>query len=565
MIAWGLETLLATSLLMLAVLVLRNPVRHAFGPAVAYAMWALPALRLVLPPLPGDWQLSGLIAPLFEHDETARIAFRMLPPDQAPTQIAQQAVATMVLDLADTPARSAILPPVAAADGASWLMIAIAVWIVGAVAFLGYHLITYRRFCARLERGTRRRYRIAGGRVEIIETDATGGPLAFGIWRKFVAFPSDFADRYDRDEQALALAHELTHHERGDLIANWVALVVLALNWFSPIAWRAFRSFRADQEMACDARVLAGKDAAVVHAYGRAIVRSAHGGAISAACHLHTINELKGRLRMLSIGKKSRGRIVAGSIGVAAMTLVGLGVTASGTAAAERLRAKVGTTIGVDLNAVDAVDAAAPVAPPAPTWTPQAKAPAAPVAPVAPVALPPSSAAQADLPTPPTPPAPPAPEAPGKIKRKVIVLDGNGSDGAPKLRRRVVIVNSSGDDVAETVGGLPGAFEVTELKCKPGQGDAHQMVLHDEKQGKHRMVICTNRIELLAESAAGKAARAQSYALDAREIERNAYRSALAGLRGARAAMTASGRGSEALKAIDEAIAEVESDLAKVN
>lgn len=271
---------------------------------------------------------------------------------------------------------------------------------------------------------------------------------------------------------------------------------------------------------------------------------------------------------MLSIGKKSRGRIVAGSIGVAAMTLVGLGVTASGTAAAERLRAKVGTTIGVDLNAVDAVDAAAPVAPPAPTWTAQAKAPAAPVppvVPVAPVALPPSSAAQADLPTPPTPPAPPAPEAPGKIKRKVIVLDGNGGDGAPKLKRRVVIVNSNGDDVAETVGGLPGAFEVTELKCKPGQGDAHQMVLHDEKQGKHRMVICTNRIELLAESAAGKAARAQSYTLDAREIERNAYRSALAGLRGARAAMTASGRGSEALKAIDEAIAEVESDLAKVN
>ena len=36
-----------------------------------------------------------------------------------------------------------------------------------------------------------------------------------------------------------------------------VALLVLALNWFNPVAWVAFRAFRADQELACDAAVAA--------------------------------------------------------------------------------------------------------------------------------------------------------------------------------------------------------------------------------------------------------------------------------------------------------------------
>ena len=57
------QALIASSLLMLLVLVLRDPVRRAFGPSVAYALWALPVLRLFLPPLPGDWRLSQLIAP----------------------------------------------------------------------------------------------------------------------------------------------------------------------------------------------------------------------------------------------------------------------------------------------------------------------------------------------------------------------------------------------------------------------------------------------------------------------------------------------------------------------
>ncbi len=296
----AIETFVATTLLMLLVLAIRGPVRKAFGAHMAYALWLLPVLRLLLPPLPGNWQLSGLIAPLTrEATEAPAVAMGVLNADTLPPGIDKSVLTQVDFEVAGHHAAAALVPPMQVAHGPSVALLLLGLWALGALAFLAYHLIAHSRYCRTLLNRARVDRTVAQGRVRVIETDAAHGPLAFGIFRKYVAFPRDFSERYDELERDLALAHELGHHVRGDLIANWVALVVLAIHWFNPIAWRAFRAFRADQEMACDALVLAGRAEALRHAYGRAIVKSAHGGAVSAACHLHTINEVKGRLRML--------------------------------------------------------------------------------------------------------------------------------------------------------------------------------------------------------------------------------------------------------------------------
>ncbi len=51
-LGWLIEALAASTLLMGLALLIRRPVREAFGPQIAYALWALPLLRLLLPPLP---------------------------------------------------------------------------------------------------------------------------------------------------------------------------------------------------------------------------------------------------------------------------------------------------------------------------------------------------------------------------------------------------------------------------------------------------------------------------------------------------------------------------------
>lgn len=515
MIGWLIEALIASAVLMTVVLVVRAPVRRAFGPNVAYALWALPVIRLVLPPLPQFHAWREAAAPV----------------------LAQRASETLTVYVFEPLAGSAAAP--AALFPALGLPLAV-LWGVGAVLFLGWHALSHRQFCRRMIAGSTRTER--AGAVEVIETEAASGPLAFGIFRRYVAFPRDFAERYDADERELALLHELGHHQRGDLIANWIALAVLALHWFNPLAWRAFRAFRIDQEMANDARVLAGRPAMDRHTYACAIIKAAHGGAVSAACHLHTIHDLKGRLRMLTTGSRSRLRLALGGTAVAALMIAGLAGTASGTAAAASVRAGVEKATGIDIARIDAKLQSASPAPPA---MPEG----------------------ADLPAPPAPPAgfvPPAdPVAPNRVKRiKIVKIDKDGNTISEDIKDM--------PDLAD----MPEMKDMPELKNMPdirsrrcgssgnGKGVVGENMIIDKSRGaKKIMVICTDRIERMASLNADRMVRAK-------DIQRRAFGQALESLRHSRESIMSDNalsaeRRSDALEGIDDAIREMEAERAQ--
>lgn len=491
MIGWLIEALVASTALMLLVLLLRAPVRRAFGPDIAYALWTLPVLRLAMPPLPAGWR-EAAAAPIGAASETITVYV------------------------------TAPLATAAAPDAFPMAAVLALLWIAGSIAFLLWHGIAHVRFCRRLLDRQVRGSEIDGG-IRLIETEAASGPLAFGVLRKYVAFPRDFVERYDQDERDLALAHELGHHARGDLIANWIALGVLALHWFNPVAWRAFRAFRADQEIANDARVLAGLSATARHTYACAIVKSAHGpkwgGPVSAACHLHTIHDLKGRLKMLTTTKTSRTRLLSGVAAIAVLTLAGLGVTASGTQAAETVRLKMENATGVKLAGF--------------------------------------AAPQAELPAPPAPPAPPTV---GEGDRDIATTTTTGPDGKTVKRTRIVIRDKDGKVRTETIDRDSTLADIPEISEKVCSGEpAKAMVVNEVKDGKRRIIICSNRIEKAA--ADGAAMAANSIA-----VQKNAMQAALSGLQSARAGIAGNkdmseAQRAEALKGIDEAIVEVTHEM----
>lgn len=318
MIAWLVETLIVTTALVLLVLVLRNPVRQTFGAKVAYALWMLPALRLVMPPVTALVPESSPIASV-AHSSGAL----------------SQLIRSRVVQL-DAPA-------LAATSGLSvnWPLVMAAFWLVGALAFAVWQVVSYRRFTRRILAGARvRRSPVKG--VKLLGSTGVSGPLAFGLRKRFIVFPHDALMRFDVEEHAMALAHELAHHRRGDLFANAFALVFLALHWCNPIVWIAHRAFRADQEMACDADVITAiRDQGLGHAYGRALVKCASGRDSLAICHLTTVDRLKRRLSMLSKKSPSRRRRYAGLAITGGVILSGLALTVSGQGMAAQMGAKV--------------------------------------------------------------------------------------------------------------------------------------------------------------------------------------------------------------------------------
>ena len=298
MSGWLGETLIATALLMAAVLLLRAPVRRAFGSGAAYALWLVPALRLALPPvkLPAIPEIVG----------------------SGSGEIVWAAAAA------------------AGAPAAGWLF---PIWAAGAAVFAAWQVVCYRRFVRRALAGAASEGGANG--VEVVRSDAVCGPAAIGLLTRRILLPCDFDARFTPAERELALAHEHVHHARGDLWANAAALGVLALHWFNPLAHRAYRAFREDQELSCDAAVIAAAGTEARAAYGAAMVKAAHDAfwkvqaAPKAACPMTRFCNLKRRLKMVGMHKKTRAASVGGALAVGALALAGLTLTATGGIAAE--------------------------------------------------------------------------------------------------------------------------------------------------------------------------------------------------------------------------------------
>lgn len=244
MMAWVVETLVGATLLMLLVLALRRPVARWFGAHAAYALWLLPALRMVLPGLPGWHPLYVPVA----HAQ-APVTFAMVDPATAAS-------------IASLPTPPIPAPAFAAAPGLvdSLPALLVALWLAGALVFAALQALRYRRFLARALASGDLISRSAG--IDVVVTAHVDGPMAAGLVRRRILLPADFLARYSPAERRLALLHEGAHHDRRDMAANVAGLAVLVLHWWNPVAHFAWVAFRADQELACDATVLAGAGAA---------------------------------------------------------------------------------------------------------------------------------------------------------------------------------------------------------------------------------------------------------------------------------------------------------------
>lgn len=359
MTGWIAETLFATTLLMLLVLLVREPVAKAFGPRVAYLLWMLPALRMVLPPLPAEIAPATMAAiPALTQAEIAAL-IAMAPPaaDAAP-----------------------------AIDWGAWLL---GLWLAGAGLHFAWHLISYRRFVTGILDNAVQLPWLDYGGIEVCASKAVKSPFASGVFVKTIVLPYDYRNRYSRDELRLAFSHETVHHLRCDMTANLAALAMLSLHWFNPIAWRAHRAFRIDQELACDAIVLANASPAERHAYGRALIKSTCDRLPVAACALGA-GDLKRRLRMMGMKERSPARIRAGGALAAVLVSGGLALTASGGLAAETTREAAEQVQTAVVDKVEKVAAVAPkpiqvalaipAAPPAPAPLPALAPPAPPPA-----------------------------------------------------------------------------------------------------------------------------------------------------------------------------------------
>ena len=299
MTEWLFDTVLASTALLLLVLLIRSSVARNFGASVAYWLWLLPAARLFMPVL------------------TEEVTVPALPAANA-----------FIESIRATPATYGQIA--ATEPSFNWLALGLSIWFGGAALLFIVQMVRYCSLRDEMLADATEIDRI--GDIRIIQSDRIGGPLAFGLFRRYIAVPDHFTRTFAPKERDLALAHELAHHRAGDLYANLAAFVFLCLSWFNPFAWIAWSAFRFDQEAACDARVLAGTDTGTRQHYGRALARAASSDrmpAMAMAMAQNSPRNIIERLRRLMMKDTSKRRLWTGRTAIFVAAAIALPLTAT--------------------------------------------------------------------------------------------------------------------------------------------------------------------------------------------------------------------------------------------
>lgn len=160
--------------------------------------------------------------------------------------------------------------------------------------------------------------------TDIRSSDVVSSPLLFGVLRPVIIVPVDFATRFSPSQQQLIIRHERVHLHRKDGLWNALALLTLCLFWFNPLVWLAVRSFRMNQELACDETVLNNSAKAVRVDYAKALVQCAGDAPYSNVLYptLGDKKTMMKRLEMISSPSKTSKRLTAAAL-LTAVALLG--------------------------------------------------------------------------------------------------------------------------------------------------------------------------------------------------------------------------------------------------
>lgn len=241
--AFLLQTLYVTGVGLL-LLAIKTLLKDKLSPRWQYAVWAVLALRILLPAYTGKYYV---LLPLPLWVETAKV---IVEPHWA-SAYTNVYEATQVT----SPIPWLTGAPVSLSD---WLFL---LYVVGVVVTLLWYLISWLRLCLLLRQGTpvpadvqeqieRIGKTYACKTCRAIELPGLPSPMVCGVFRPVLALPKGKA----LDDHVIL--HELLHLNYKDALQNVFWCFCRALHWCNPIVRLLLNRVGNDMESLCDQRVL---------------------------------------------------------------------------------------------------------------------------------------------------------------------------------------------------------------------------------------------------------------------------------------------------------------------
>lgn len=311
------EILLTSSVLILALLILREVFREKISRRVQYALWGLAALRLLIPgSLPGvDFSVLSVSKPARAQVEQ-RLEddpIYMLPVQRTELTLGSNA-----------PAEPAVILPiegryskVTSEKGTTITFYALSleealelIWAIGMGCMAAWMVWCNLRF-GRMLRKKRIPLELPECRYPVfLVEDGLVSPCLFGVFRPAVYLTPGALE--SNNTLRHVLAHEETHGRHRDPVWALLRSVCLAVYWFDPLVWWAAAASREDCELACDEGALARLGEKERIPYGQTLLRliplqKAAGGVLLTATTMTSDKKrMKERIMRIAENKKMK-------------------------------------------------------------------------------------------------------------------------------------------------------------------------------------------------------------------------------------------------------------------
>ena len=264
-----LELSWQAGLIALAVMAVRLVLRKKTSRRALCMLWALVALRLLLPvslTVESPVSLQAEEAPVsraYHAMQEARTSF----PEEAALALAESSGAAAAVVPTEPAAE-----PVTLRTFARWLPW---IWVIGMGCMAAYMLLSFIWMRLTLRRAEHIQ-------DNVYRCTQWSTPFVLGIIAPCIYVPESVSE----EDLPQVLAHERCHIRRWDHVVKPFAFLLLAVNWFNPVLWAAYVLLGRDMENACDEMALKNADAAQRAAYSRALVSCAAQPKMAAVCPL---------------------------------------------------------------------------------------------------------------------------------------------------------------------------------------------------------------------------------------------------------------------------------------
>lgn len=267
------EILLTSSVLILALTVLRRFFGKHVSKRFQYGLWALVLLRLLIPVQFGS--LSFSVTSLAQDSEPiAAIEHQISQPIAKPDyeviyqnvvrdyqnqgyDVSKPEIVTQITQITE---EKMALP--------TWEEVLKILWFAGMGAMAVWFTLVNLRFRRSARKNALRLD--AESPIPVYVSEGVSTPCLTGLFRPVIYLTPACAE--DPRLRRHALIHELTHFRHGDHIWSLLRSLCLCIYWFDPLVWLAAILSRRDCELACDEGALSRLGEEERLGYGRSLV-----------------------------------------------------------------------------------------------------------------------------------------------------------------------------------------------------------------------------------------------------------------------------------------------------